>query len=425
MNLAVLEFVEAARLRGEGLWWIISREILPNAMAPLIVRVRAALLLQLPVRGGALSSSGSASSRLMPTGAAWSRTTRRRSTFGLAPLYPAMAIALLHRWYQPRGRLAPVDRCAALRSAGRDDAPAAHLLSKTDEHDPFSLRDVAVTGAVLVDDVDCHAEARRDPGTDRRIRRRQIHDRAGRPGLYPRRAAHHRRPDHLRRDGASRLDRGAAPQHPRQVDRLYRAERRRLVQSGHDADGHRSARRRCIHGAMTWPEARASCAAPVQDARTCPIPDTFGERYPHQVSGGQLQRAMAAMAMACQPGASCPRRADDRARRDDADRGAGRRCASSSAPSARPASTSPTISPWWRRSPTGSWCCATARWSRSGRRRSDPARPRYWTIPAPSGGGRVTSPIQPPIDPTWTAPPPVLALKARRRASYRHDRRMS
>jgi peptide/nickel transport system permease protein len=36
MNLAVLEFVEAARMRGEGLWWIISREILPNAAAPLI-----------------------------------------------------------------------------------------------------------------------------------------------------------------------------------------------------------------------------------------------------------------------------------------------------------------------------------------------------------------------------------------------------
>ena len=32
-----------------------------------------------------------------------------------------------------------------------------------------------------------------------------------------------------------------------------------------------------------------------------PNPDTFGERYPHQVSGGQLQRAMAAMAMASKP----------------------------------------------------------------------------------------------------------------------------
>jgi peptide/nickel transport system ATP-binding protein len=32
-----------------------------------------------------------------------------------------------------------------------------------------------------------------------------------------------------------------------------------------------------------------------------PSPDTFGARYPHQVSGGQLQRAMAAMAMIAKP----------------------------------------------------------------------------------------------------------------------------
>jgi peptide/nickel transport system ATP-binding protein len=32
-----------------------------------------------------------------------------------------------------------------------------------------------------------------------------------------------------------------------------------------------------------------------------PNPDEIGRRYPHQVSGGQLQRAMTAMAMACRP----------------------------------------------------------------------------------------------------------------------------
>jgi peptide/nickel transport system ATP-binding protein len=32
-----------------------------------------------------------------------------------------------------------------------------------------------------------------------------------------------------------------------------------------------------------------------------PDPDRIGQRYPHQVSGGQLQRAMTAMAMACRP----------------------------------------------------------------------------------------------------------------------------
>jgi peptide/nickel transport system ATP-binding protein len=32
-----------------------------------------------------------------------------------------------------------------------------------------------------------------------------------------------------------------------------------------------------------------------------PNPETIGWRYPHQLSGGQLQRAMTAMAMACKP----------------------------------------------------------------------------------------------------------------------------
>ena len=36
MDIEVMEFVEAARLRGEGLWWIIRHEILPNAMPPLV-----------------------------------------------------------------------------------------------------------------------------------------------------------------------------------------------------------------------------------------------------------------------------------------------------------------------------------------------------------------------------------------------------
>lgn len=36
MNIVSLEFVEAARVRGEGWWWIVSREILPNALPPLV-----------------------------------------------------------------------------------------------------------------------------------------------------------------------------------------------------------------------------------------------------------------------------------------------------------------------------------------------------------------------------------------------------
>jgi peptide/nickel transport system ATP-binding protein len=54
------------------------------------------------------------------------------------------------------------------------------------------------------------------------------------------------------------------------------------------------------HGLMNEAEARA-WALELFHALDLPHPDTFGERYPHQVSGGQLQRAMAAMAMSCRP----------------------------------------------------------------------------------------------------------------------------
>jgi len=36
MNIVVLEYVEAARLRGESIWWVIRREVLPNAVPPLV-----------------------------------------------------------------------------------------------------------------------------------------------------------------------------------------------------------------------------------------------------------------------------------------------------------------------------------------------------------------------------------------------------
>ena len=35
MDISVMEFVEAARARGESLWWITGREILPNTFGPL------------------------------------------------------------------------------------------------------------------------------------------------------------------------------------------------------------------------------------------------------------------------------------------------------------------------------------------------------------------------------------------------------
>ena len=54
------------------------------------------------------------------------------------------------------------------------------------------------------------------------------------------------------------------------------------------------------HGLMSSEEAQA-WAVTLFRALDLPEPETIGQRYPHQLSGGQLQRAMAAMAMSCKP----------------------------------------------------------------------------------------------------------------------------
>lgn len=54
------------------------------------------------------------------------------------------------------------------------------------------------------------------------------------------------------------------------------------------------------HNIMNRQEAR-QWAIELFKALDLPDPENFGDRYPHQVSGGQLQRAMAAMAMSCRP----------------------------------------------------------------------------------------------------------------------------
>ncbi|MCR8722851.1 ABC transporter ATP-binding protein [Frigidibacter sp. ROC022] len=55
-----------------------------------------------------------------------------------------------------------------------------------------------------------------------------------------------------------------------------------------------------VHGVMPRAEAEAD-AVELYRRMQLPNPEEIGFRYPHQVSGGQLQRAMTAMAMACRP----------------------------------------------------------------------------------------------------------------------------
>ncbi len=95
MNVAALEYVEVARVRGEGLWWVIRREILPNAMAPLIAEFGLRFSFTF-LFIAALSFLGLG---VQPPLADWGSMVRDyRDGINLdvpAPLFPAAAIALL------------------------------------------------------------------------------------------------------------------------------------------------------------------------------------------------------------------------------------------------------------------------------------------------------------------------------------------
>ena len=95
MNVVVLDFVEAARLQGEGLRWIMSREILPNILPPLVVEFGLRFCFVF-LTISALSFLGLG---IKPPTADWGSMVRENATLinygDVTPLLPAGAIALL------------------------------------------------------------------------------------------------------------------------------------------------------------------------------------------------------------------------------------------------------------------------------------------------------------------------------------------
>lgn len=95
MNIVVMDFVEVAKLRGEGLWWIIRREVLPNAMPPLVAEFGLRFCFVF-LFISALSFLGLG---IQPPTADWGSMVRDNATlitFGdITPLLPAGSIALL------------------------------------------------------------------------------------------------------------------------------------------------------------------------------------------------------------------------------------------------------------------------------------------------------------------------------------------
>ncbi|MDB4223509.1 ABC transporter permease [Granulosicoccus sp.] len=101
INVVVMDYVEAARLRGEKIGWIMRREILPNIMPPMIAEfgLRFSFVF---LTIAALSFLGVG---IQPPTADWGSMVRENASLiqfaqydlkaGLTPLLPAAAIALL------------------------------------------------------------------------------------------------------------------------------------------------------------------------------------------------------------------------------------------------------------------------------------------------------------------------------------------
>ena len=94
-NIVVMDYIEAAKLRGEGMWYLIRKEILPNSAAPLIAEFGLEFCFVFLLVAG-LSFLGLG---LQPPTADWGSMVRENATlisFGeITPLIPAAAIALL------------------------------------------------------------------------------------------------------------------------------------------------------------------------------------------------------------------------------------------------------------------------------------------------------------------------------------------
>lgn len=95
VDINVMDFVEAAKLRGEGMGWIIFREVLPNALSPLIAELGVRFIFSVLFLS-ALSFLGLG---VQPPDADWGGMVKENKdgiVFGIpAALIPAAAIALL------------------------------------------------------------------------------------------------------------------------------------------------------------------------------------------------------------------------------------------------------------------------------------------------------------------------------------------
>ena len=95
VDLEVMDFVEAARLRGEGQGWIIFREVLPNALSPLVAEMGMRFIFMVLF----ISTLSFLGLGVQPPAADWGGIVKENKdgiVYGIpAALLPAVAIATL------------------------------------------------------------------------------------------------------------------------------------------------------------------------------------------------------------------------------------------------------------------------------------------------------------------------------------------
>jgi peptide/nickel transport system permease protein len=95
MNITVMDYVQVARLRGEGVGWVIFREILPNALPPLVAEFGLRFCFTFLF----IASLSFLGLGIQPPYADWGSMVHDNaqaiSFGGYAPLYPAAAIAIV------------------------------------------------------------------------------------------------------------------------------------------------------------------------------------------------------------------------------------------------------------------------------------------------------------------------------------------
>ena len=95
VDINVMDYVEAAKLRGEGRSWIIFREILPNALSPLVAEMGLRFIFMVLF----ISTLSFLGLGVQPPAADWGGIVKENAegiTYGIgAALYPAIAISTL------------------------------------------------------------------------------------------------------------------------------------------------------------------------------------------------------------------------------------------------------------------------------------------------------------------------------------------